>query len=146
MSQTPRPVGDFLQQTLRGHGLAGRLEQLRGLQRYWARAAPNWAGQSQLIGLHDGLATVVLASPAAATRLRFEAPRLAARLREAGLAEVRGLRVRIHTPPAQRPARSRSYSPDAAARVAAEAEAVTDPELRNALLRLAHRLERPPEN
>jgi hypothetical protein len=145
MKKIPRPLGDTLQRTLRGHGLAGRLEQLRGLQRHWAKAAPEWAEQSQLIGLRDGIATVVLTSPAAATRLRFEATRLAARLREAGLEEVREIRPRVSAPPSERPARSRSYSPEAADRLAAEAERITDPELRAALRRLAQRVHHPPE-
>lgn len=144
MSKKPRPLGDTLQRTLRGQGLAGRLEQLRGLQHYWRTAAPEWAACSQLTGLRDGVASVVLASPAAATRLRFEAPRLAARLREAGLEEVREIRPRVATPPAAPPKRGRHYSPEAAARLAAGAEEVDDPELRAALLGLAERLRQPP--
>jgi hypothetical protein len=141
----PRPLKDVLTGALRSHRLSGQLSHLSGLQSYWARAAPEWAPSSQLTGLRDGTATVTVTSPAAATRLRFESGRLAARLREAGLGEVREIRARIIDPAPHRSPRHRPYSPAGAARMAEEAQNITDSELRASILRLAQRLGTPPD-
>jgi hypothetical protein len=142
----PDPLAEALQALLAGDGLGAGLSDLAALNRAWQEAAgPQWRSRSWVLGLRGSELEVGVASPAAASRLRFEAGSLAERMRRAGWPSVKGVRARVQPQAEQvERRRHRRYSEDAAAGVAQGAEEVADPELRAALQRLATRLGRPP--
>jgi hypothetical protein len=144
----PIPLGNSIQQLITRQGLGEGLESLAELNRLWHRiAGPEWRQCSWVHGWRDGVLVVGVSSPGTATRLRFEAPELRARLQRAGLTQLQEITARVQPEDGlHRPRRHRRYSPSAAQRVAREAEEVTDPELRAALTRLATHLEHPPED
>lgn len=143
---TPTPLSSSIQQLIDRQGLGEGLESLAELNRLWHRAAGQaWRQCSWVHAWQEGVLEVGVSNPGAATRLRFEAPELRARLQRAGLTQLREIIARVQPQDgAGRARRHRRYSPAAAEGVAREASEVGDPELRAALDRLATHLERPP--
>ena len=143
MTAPPRRHG-----TLAPLPLAHLLRQARALEALTralrAELGGALAARCQVIGLRDGILTVAVEGPAWATRLRYLAPDLAARLARRGLA-VRSVRLRplppaTSSPPVMQGARrERPRPPPPAGRRALEeaAAACRDPALRAALRRLA---------
>lgn len=147
-SPRPNPIADALDELLAREGLGQGLADLSALNRAWGRAAgPQWRRVSWVLGLRGSELEVGVTSPAAATRLRFEADRLVERMRRAGWVSLKGIRARVQ-PQQEQTAhpRHRHYSETAADGVARQAEEVEDPELRAALLRLAGHLGQPPKD
>jgi hypothetical protein len=142
----PDPLAATLDRLLRREGLGQGLADLAALNRAWrAAAGPRWHPCSWVLGWRGNELEVGVTGPAAASRLRFEGPAIAERMRRAGWGSVKGIRARVqpHTDHAERP-RHRRYSEAAAAGVAEQADQVADPELRAALQRLAGHLGKPP--
>lgn len=148
MSRTrPSALAEVLRELLVRSGLGSGVADLTALNRAWLRAAgPEWRG-TWVIGLRDGQLQVAVASPAAATRLRFESTRIRETLRDLGWKEVQGIqaKVRPEAGEGKRPDRGRRYSDRAASAVQKGAAGVSDPDLRRALQRLGERLSRRPE-
>lgn len=143
----PDPLSDALADLLKSGGLGQGLSDLANLNRAWSQAAgAHWRGISWVLGLRGAELEVGVTSPAAASRLRFEAGAIAGRLRQAGWSSVKGIKPRVQPQTERHQAtRHRRYSEQAASAVADSADEVADPELRTALQRLASRLARPPE-
>lgn len=147
MSRTrPSALTEVLRELLVRSGLGSGVEDLTALNRAWLRAAgPEWRG-SWVIGLRDGELQVAVASPAAATRLRFESARIRKALRDQGWREIQAVRAKVRPEAGEvaRADRGRQYSERAASAVQEGAGEVSDPELRSALQRLGRRLSRRP--
>lgn len=143
-TRTPRSIAQILEQVgnsdLRSVSTRGR--QLRDLERQVLASLPaELAGHCRVGGLADGCLLLFAATPAWASRLRFEAPRLHKLLARKGLASIRSVQVRI-IPEAE----ARSLAPrklrmsrDTARLLEQTARAVQDPRLAQALARLARR-------
>ncbi|MFA9461408.1 DciA family protein [Thiohalorhabdus methylotrophus] len=144
----PNAVASSIREWLKRHGLSKEIEQLAAVTRLWERSAGGQWRQVSWVERWDGTAlTVGVSSPGVATRLRFEHDELLASLQRDGLTEVRELRAVVRPKEVRRPLRRhRRYSPGGAVRMAESAEEIADPELREALLRLAGRLNAPPED
>lgn len=145
MSQSPRHpdhLANALEDLLVRHDLGQGLSDLGTLNRAWYRAAGDrWREGSWVLGLRGSELLVAVTSPAAASRLRFEAPTIAQRLRKAGWSSLKEIQVRVHPQQAQeKRSRSRRYSEEAAKGVAETAAEVSDPDLHAALQRLAGHL------
>jgi len=143
----PNPIADALDELLARQGLGQGMADLTALNRAWGKVAgPQWRNSSWVLGLRGSELEVGVTTPAAATRLRFEADRLAEGMRRAGWRSVKGIRARVQPQREQTSStRHRRYSEAAAAGVTEQAGEVEDPELRSALFRLASHLGRPPE-
>ena len=143
----PHPLAASLDSLLRREGLGQGLADLAALSRAWAAAAGlGWQRASWVLGWHGAELEVGVTGPAAASRLRFEGPAIAERMRRAGWESVKGIRPRVQPQAEQAEGgRHRRYSAEAANGVAHQAEDVADPELRAALQRLARHLGQPPE-
>ena len=133
-------------QVLRGNHLLQRLlQQAETLSRLQAlvhgHLAPALREQLQLGSYRDGTLTLVLLDAAWATRLRYQEPRLLGQLRQhqefAGLQRIR-LKIRPPETATPRTGEERRYlSGTASENIRQGAQEITDPQLREALQRLA---------
>lgn len=150
MSRFARPssLNQALQDLLARQGLEGGLNRLAALNRAWRQAAgPSWQGHSWVLGWRDEDLEVAVTSPAAATRLRFEAEAIRQRLHHEGWQGIQRIRARVQPGLAGEEAcRGRRYSPEAAAAVAEAASEIPDQGLRSALEDLARHLAGSPES
>lgn len=143
-TRTPRSIAQILEQVgnsdLRSVSSRGR--QVRELERQVLASLPaELAGYCRVGGIADGCLLLFATTPAWASRLRFEAPRLQKLLARKGLASIRSVQVRI-VPAAEArslPPRQMRMSRDTARLLEQTARAVQDPRLAQALARLARR-------
>jgi hypothetical protein len=143
-TRTPRSIAQILEQVgntdLRS--VSSRGQQLKELERRILASLPaELAGYCRVGGIADGCLLLFATTPAWASRLRFEAPRLQKLLARKGLASIRSVQVRIipeaesrlHAPRKMRMSRYTARLLEQTAR------AVQDPRLAQALARLARR-------
>lgn len=150
MSRFARPssLDHALQDLLARQGLDEGLNRLAALNRAWLQAAgPSWQGHSWVLGWREEDLEVAVTSPAAATRLRFEAEAIRQRLHHQGWQGIQRIRARVQPGLATEEAsRGRRYSPEAAASVAEAASDISDEGLRSALEDLARNLAGSPDD
>jgi len=144
----PSSLDHALQDLLTRQGLDEGLNRLAALNRAWLQAAgPSWKGLSWVLGWRDEDLEVAVTSPAAATRLRFEAEAIRQRLHRQGWQGIQRIRARVQPGLAtDDPSRGRRYSPEAAAAVAEAAGEIPDDGLRSALENLARHLADSPQD
>lgn len=134
---------------LAGHEPDARGAELAQLAAAWQLAAPEPLRRHARPVHRDGPRLVVQADSAAwATRLRHSRSSLLAGLRAAGCAGIESLTIRVRPPAvaaaAPAPRRPRRPGPSAMQSVEETARGLEDRRLRDALLRLARSLRRPP--
>lgn len=125
------PYGSLIERSRLYHNLDTRLAAILG---------PELSSHCRIQNLREGCLQLQTDAPSWAARLRFELPRLLEQLRTIpALQQLRDIRIRVVPPEAPRavPARRAKLSRTAASILEHAADAVTDPELRDALRRLA---------
>lgn len=143
-TRTPRSIAQILEQVgnsdLRALSTRGR--QLHALEhRVLACLPPELAANCRVGGIADGCLRLFATAPAWASRLRFEAPRLQQMLGRQGVTSIRSVHVRIAPAAESRPLQQRRMymSRDNARLLEQTARAIQDPQLAQALARLARR-------
>lgn len=146
-TRTPRSIAKILEQVGNSdlRALSARSRQLADLERQVLACLPaDLSGHCRVGGIVDGCLRLFTATPAWASRLRFEAPKLLQTLSRQGVTSVRSVQVRI-TPPAAakpEPLRHIRLSQENAKLLEQTARAIRDPRLAQALARLARRGQR----
>ncbi len=142
MNKPLKPATQVLRASPHLHRLLKQAENLSKLQLLVHQyLAPAQREQLQLGGYDDGALTLVVADAAWATRLRYQQERLVQQLRQhaefAGLQRIRlKIRPASDAPPDLHEER-RYLSDTASENIRQGAESIEDPELREALQRLA---------
>ncbi len=145
-SKTLLPLAALLTQGSRE--LPRLLQQAQRLQEFTqtlAEILPPSVGEHCRVGsVASDTVILVTDSPAWSTRLRFYTPEILAHFRQRLGLELRSVRIRVHSPEAPREAphpvsRRLILSPHSAEIIKQTALGISDPDLRQALLRLAHR-------
>lgn len=127
------PYGRLIERSRLHIDLQARLESL---------LAPGTIGHYRVQNLREGILILQADSPSWASRLRFELPRLLEQLRAMpGLQQLRDIQIRVATAsqPRPMPLRRAHLSQQAAAVLESAADATQDPQLREALRRLARK-------
>ncbi|HEY0634530.1 MAG TPA: DUF721 domain-containing protein [Gammaproteobacteria bacterium] len=127
------PYGKLIERSRLYHTLHTRLESVLGQE---------IASHYRIQNLREGLLLLQADAPSWASRLRFELPRLLDQLRASPeLRLLRDIRVRVVPPEVPRAPRVRraKLSSKAASVLEGAADATEDPQLRDALRRLARR-------
>jgi hypothetical protein len=127
------PYGRLVERSRLHRDLQSRLESILG---------PEIAGHYRIQNLRDGVLILQADASSWAARLRYELPRLLERLRATqGLQQLRDVQVRVTVPDQPRPKTQRRarLSREAATVLESAAAATQDPQLRDALQRLARR-------
>ncbi len=125
------PYGKLIERSRLYHKLHAQLETHLGR---------DIAAHCRIQNLREGLLLLQVDAPSWAARLRFELPRLLVRLRATPeLSQLRDIRVRVvpNEPPRAHSSRRAQLSDKAAAVLDEAADGTSDPQLRNALRRLA---------
>lgn len=120
--------------------LVARCQSIRRLTaRLWAVLPPEFKGHPVVVGCEDGILSILVDSPAWATRLRFAEPQILRRfsLEDPGCRRLKII-VRPGSAPREATRRSRRapLSEDSARALRHLAETVDDPQLEQALRRL----------
>lgn len=138
----PRSIAKIIEQVgISGHSsLTAQVRQLAVLEQQVRTCLPaDLAEHFQVAGLRDGCLRLATDSPAWAARLRFQAPRLVQQLTLQGTTGLRSVQVRIIPPSKQPmpPVRKVHLAAENALLLEQTAQAIEDPELAQALRRLA---------
>lgn len=146
-TRSPQSIAKILEQVGNSdlRSLTARGRQLADLENQVRACLPvDLAGQCRVGGIVDGCLRLFAATPAWASRLRFEAPRLLRVLSRQGVTSVRNIQVRITPPAAAKsgPLRHVRLSQENARLLEQTARAIRDPRLAQALARLARRGQR----
>ncbi|MGI6407395.1 MAG: DUF721 domain-containing protein [Thiopseudomonas sp.] len=145
MNKPLKPATQILRGSPRLQRLLRQAESLSKLQALlYQHLAPAQREQLQLGGYDEGVLTLILADAAWATRLRYQQGRLLQQLRQhdefSGLQHIRlKIRPASAAPPARHEER-RFLSDTASQNIRRSAESIEDPELREALKRLAQNI------
>lgn len=143
-TRSPRSIAKILEQVGNSdlRSLTARGRQIADLEHQILACLPaELSGNCRVGGISDGCLRLFTATPAWASRLRFEAPQLLQILARLGITSVRSVQVRI-TPAASAssaPVHSVRLSQDNAKLLEQTARAIRDPRLAQALARLARR-------
>lgn len=145
-SKTFLPLAALLTQENRGlPRLLQQAQRLQELTQTLVEALPPSVGEHCRVGnVASDTLTLVTDSPAWSTRLRFYTPAILAHFRQRHGLDLRSVRVRVRPPETPREAshpvsRRITLSPHSAEIIKQTALGISDPDLKRALLRLAHR-------
>ena len=146
MKAKPRPVRQLLEQSDATQSLMRQLQQQRRLLALVRKCLPPAMARHCADARPNGsVLTLFAESPVWASKLRFSAPKLLGEIRRAapGVASI-SVRIFPQQGSAAKTQRLRPrLSPTAATSIDGSVGAIRDPDLRNALLRLADTLRRP---
>lgn len=127
------PYGRLVERSRLHKDLQLRLESILGLDA---------ASHCRIQNLRDGVLVLQADASSWAARLRYELPRLLERLRATpGLQHLRDIQIRVAVPdrPVSKPSKRARLSKEAGAILESAATAIQDPQLREALQRLARK-------
>lgn len=141
-TRTPRSIAQILEQVGNSdlRSISARSRELYELERQIADCLPaELAGHCRIGSVADGCLRLFAATPAWASRLRFEAPRLQRKLACQGIASIRSVLVRITPATESRPLPKRQIhmSRENGRLLEQTARTTQDPRLAQALARLA---------